>query len=436
MRRSFSSRPVAESLALSQPAAAQRWVVVHDGNRDRYEFPVALAEAGMLECFVTDWYTPMEHPFWQWIARSRFVQSTAGLHSRFSPELPSSMAKDRKASFLSALLRRKLLGEPFRDEIAGAKAGKLAAEIANQRGVPLFAASYAASAAFAHLRSDLQKVLFQVHPHPRSLQRLYQRTMAADADYAGLIGEPESTIGEAELQQWEGESKQADFILCASEFSRKTLRESGIASERIGVLPYGVDANLFQMGYPEPESPFTALFVGQKVARKGLRMLLRAWSELSPAGALLILAGGHVRNASEFEDFHGIYQEVPRTSLQDLIHLYQSADLFVLPSLAEGFGHVYLEALACGTPVLCTENTGAADIISHGEDGWILPAGDRAALRDRLAWCIHHRAELRAMRVAARATAERYPWSRFRGNLRSILSSVDFRSTPSLLSRG
>jgi len=50
-------------------------VVVHDAFRDNYQLPVALAEAGLLERFVTDWYTPMEKPLWRWIAGSRLGKS-------------------------------------------------------------------------------------------------------------------------------------------------------------------------------------------------------------------------------------------------------------------------------------------------------------------------------------------------------------------------
>lgn len=411
-------------------ALEERWILVHDGYRDHYELPVALAEAGMLECFVTDWYTPMEKPLWRQISRSRLGRSSLGLRNRFRTELPSSLTKDQKMRFLFSLVRRKLLHTPFRDEIEGAKAGKMAARLASRRRVPLLATSYSASAAFANLRPGLLRVLFQIHPHPRSLQRLYQQTMTADPDYGGLRLEPEATVGPSELERWEQESKQADYVVCASRFTRATLEEAGVPSERIAVLPYGVDTALFQAGRPERDSPFTALFVGQKVARKGLRMLLHAWKELSPRDARLVLAGGHVRDAAELEGFQGCYEEVPRTTLADLIRLYQSADVFVLPSLAEGFGHVYLEALACGTPIICTENTGAADIISSGESGWVLPVGDRGSLRERLEWCISHRAELGAMRAAARATAERYSWARFRKTLRALLQSARIEAPP------
>ncbi len=150
-------------------------------------------------------------------------------------------------------------------------------------------------------------------------------------------------------------------------------------------------------------------------------MLLRVWQQLQPVNAHLVLAGGHVRDETVLQGFENLYTETPRIGNADLVRLFQQADIFVLPSLAEGFGHVYLEALACGVPIICTDNTGGADIIRHGESGWILPAGDPVALADCLSWALAHRRHLREMREAARAVAEQYSWSRFREGIREVL---------------
>ncbi len=400
------------------------WVVVHDSARDHYQLPLAVAEAGRLERFVTDWYTPLDSPFWSFIARRRLSRGAFGIHSRYHRELPSSLISDRKLQFLSGVIGRRITHETYRDEVEGAKTGRLAAKIANRKNAPVLATSYSAAATFTHLRSGLKRVLFQVHPHPRSLRRLYAEMSTQDPDYSGLSLEPEATVSGKELQQWEMESSLAQFVLCASQFSKRSLIEGGVDPARIGVVPYGIDSNLFRFGTPKKDAPFTALFVGQKVARKGLRSLVRAWKELDLKSARLIVAGGHVRDQSLLSGFEGVYEEVPRTGLKQLIELYQNADVFVLPSVAEGFGHVYLEALSCGTPIICTENTGGADVIRDGVNGWVVPVGDRAAIRDRLAWCANHRSRVKEMRESARMTGEKHTWERFREKIRAFLGTV------------
>ena len=88
-----------------------------------------------------------------------------------------------------------------------------AAGIANATGSHLLAASYSGAAAFAALKPDLTRLLFQVHPQPRFLRYLYERQMADDPDYAELFREPEFSTDETALATWEREAGLADHIL-------------------------------------------------------------------------------------------------------------------------------------------------------------------------------------------------------------------------------
>ena len=100
-----------ESVSLpssSNPYGGQRWVVVHDAERDHYELPIALAEAGVLEKFVTDWYTPLDRPLWRVLANS-IGKSSRGMVKRFRSQLPSHLTADDKFDFVWGLLMRKLL---------------------------------------------------------------------------------------------------------------------------------------------------------------------------------------------------------------------------------------------------------------------------------------------------------------------------------------
>ncbi len=211
----------------SQFLSDDRWVVVHDAERDHYELPVALAEVGALERFVTDWYTGLDRPFWQHLANTRLGKSTFGISKRYRLELPSRLTMDNKLGFAAGFIRRKLTKRPSLDQVVGGNTGRTAASIANRHGCHLLAASYCAATAFENLRPGLKRVLFQVHPHPRFLRSLYKAKMEEDADYASLINEAETAVSEPELVHWEQESKLADHILCASNFTRRSLEVSG-----------------------------------------------------------------------------------------------------------------------------------------------------------------------------------------------------------------
>ena len=131
-------------------------------------------------------------------------------------------------------------------------------------------------------------------------------------------------------------------------------------------------------------------------------------SELRIAGKLSRENQGFIREYGRDATFLGALGR------EQLRSEYQRADLFCLPSLSDGFGHVVLEALACGTPALVTDACGASDLIKSGQSGFIIPAADLNAVGEKLEQAFQQRSELAVMRFTARNTAERYPWRRFR----------------------
>ena len=81
-------------------------------------------------------------------------------------------------------------------------------------------------------------------------------------------------------------------------------------------------------------------------------------------------------------------RRVPPTATLDV---YREADVLVFPTLADGFGMVVSEAMSQGLPVITTTRAGAAEMITHGGNGLIVPPGDPAPLADALRWCLDHR---------------------------------------------
>ena len=87
-----------------------------------------------------------------------------------------------------------------------------------------------------------------------------------------------------------------------------------------------------------------------------------------------------------------------------------------MPSIAEGFGLVILEAMACGVPVLCTTSTGGADFITHRQNGLLIAPGSTEAIQRELDWALTHRDELFQIGQAARVEAEKHTWAAYRRN--------------------
>ncbi|MET0766588.1 MAG: glycosyltransferase family 4 protein, partial [Aeromicrobium sp.] len=144
---------------------------------------------------------------------------------------------------------------------------------------------------------------------------------------------------------------------------------------------------------------------------KGHRTLLTAWDRLESPGRLVVLGGAPPTGESvdvptlarglRRPDSVEVVGEVP-----DLDPYLQAADVVVVPSdNPEPFGLVAIEAFSRGRPVVGSDGGGLADIITHGQDGWLFPLGDADRLAELLAGLT--RAEVNRAGAQARATYER-----------------------------
>lgn len=170
-------------------------------------------------------------------------------------------------------------------------------------------------------------------------------------------------------------ARRSRRIITVSKFSKDRLAEyCRVPSEKIAVIPHGVDARFRplpaeevadtrrQLGLPR----HYALYVGNLAARKNLRRLLDAWAIVSPRRpeVSLVLAGtaNHMFRDAALE---ALPSSVVLAGYVDDAHLpafYSGAELFVLPSLYEGFGLPVLEAMACRTPVIASNTTSLPEV--------------------------------------------------------------------------
>ena len=242
---------------------------------------------------------------------------------------------------------------------------------------------------------------------------------------AKLFPELADTMMAVQEPEWKIERKNrevelADHIFVASSFTECSLLDIGVPRSKITVIPYGAPIEYFQP-HPKQDKLFRVMFAGQVGTRKGVHYLLQAWQELSlPESELLLVGVNQMPNdwLSKYRDRVRLTGSVPHSSLNAY---YSSANVFVFPSLVEGFGLVLLEAMACGIPIITTPNTGGPDIIIDGIEGFIIPIRDVEALKVKIAWCYSHPQELAKMGIAARKKAEQLTWERYRQKLAMII---------------
>jgi glycosyltransferase involved in cell wall biosynthesis len=174
-------------------------------------------------------------------------------------------------------------------------------------------------------------------------------------------------------------------------------------------------------------SDFIFLFAGAAIHRKGFDLLLEAFARAAAGVARAVLRV--VGRLGESAALLARYPELPIEALgavdqARLAAELRRADCLVLPSRQDSYGMVVAEALASGVPVLVSDMVGAAALVAEGENGWVVPAGDAGALAARMAWCLRHRDEVRAMRPACRRSAEAATWPAYHRRLAELLGKV------------
>jgi glycosyltransferase involved in cell wall biosynthesis len=213
------------------------------------------------------------------------------------------------------------------------------------------------------------------------------------------------------------EYAETDWIVVPSEFVYRTMVAGGVPASKLRLLPLGVDTERFRPADGH-DGVFRVLFVGAISLQKGLPYLLEGFrlAGLPRGRSELVLVGAPAPDAGAFlPRYEGLYRHVPFTTHENLAALYQSASVFVLPSLQDGFGMVAYEAAACGVPVIVSENVGAS--VPDGEGGFVVPIRDAEAIADKLAYLYAHEAIRRRMGTAAREHVSRRTWAGYHQEL-------------------
>jgi glycosyltransferase involved in cell wall biosynthesis len=337
-------------------------VTVHRGARDGYQVARALQEVGLLETLVTDLYWPADRTWARSVESIAPRKTSVALRCRHAEDLPSSSVASCWMSGLGSLMANKARWFPFHWERGAIRwcdrsLGRQAGRIATEKGAALLSYSYYAHSAFSHLVGDQPRILFQLHPHPASVRSILQQERRLHPDCASSLDkEWELALPESDFHRLVEEVAMAQHWIAASHFTKQTLVDAGIPAERIAVIPYGIQLNVFSWKREAcfSRGPLRLLFVGTLGQRKGIKYLVQALELLPPGSVELMVCGRAVDDLAIFRESRVAIQLYPSISAQGLLDAYRAADVFVFPSLAEGFAHVLLEAMASGLPIVAS----------------------------------------------------------------------------------
>jgi glycosyltransferase involved in cell wall biosynthesis len=225
------------------------------------------------------------------------------------------------------------------------------------------------------------------------------------------------------------ELELADLIICCSELARQSYLAAGIPGCRIVVNSPGVELDLFRSNDGARRAgPTKFVFVGTASRTKGFDVLLEAFKMTSsafPSAELHVIGDpgpafqlrGHASD-SEKVVIHG------KRSHHELAQLLGVMDCLVLPSRLESFGLAVVEALAAGIPAIVTPKVGAAEAITAGKNGWIVPMASAVALSRQMSSCCAEPNRAREMRPDCITSVARHQWIDYRKRMLSIIESV------------
>jgi len=177
------------------------------------------------------------------------------------------------------------------------------------------------------------------------------------------------------------EYEQADRIYVASRYIWESFKQEGFPDEALALFPLTPDPRYRPARRTSDSSTFDVVYVGSLVVHKGVPLLLDAFARLPHPDLRLILVGGWKTRGMRrvIETARARDPRIHAYPGDPLAHL-QRASLCVHPAYEDGFAYAPAEALACGVPVLVSEDTGMKELIGSDEQGLVLPTGVLDAL--------------------------------------------------------
>lgn len=252
--------------------------------------------------------------------------------------------------------------------------------------------------------------------HWRAMRRLMGEEKYRNEEWAVTLGGFNDS--DEKLARKDEELRLADKIYVASSFTKQSLMEFPTPLADIEVIPYGFPAvNSSRVYTSFAGRKIKVLYVGGLSQRKGLSYLFEAIKGLEGKIELTVVGSGNIDACPALKRALAGVTYIRTLPHDQVLALMAENDLFIFPSFFEGFGLVITEAMSQGTPVITTDRTCGPDIMTNGEDGWIVEAGKAEPIRNLLISFIANPEQLTVAGRKAMETAARRPWKCYEDEL-------------------
>ncbi len=408
-------------------------IVAHPGRQHSFRLASALKKAEMLDCYVTTIYDKESSVLMKVLKKflskdnrkrangrknKDLTDEEVVLYCRFGGLLEAFLARIDKTKLFYSWLQR----------VNANRFGKKVAKLAIKRNADAVI-TYDCNAlkCFELLEKKAPKIrrIMDVSSAARPYRKKIYEEEIRKSGHSDLRKENIEFWSKKKIRRFQKEIDRTQFFLTPSQFVQHSLIGCGVAKENIYIVPYGANVS-GEMCLKEQKEQLKLLFVGNVNYNKGISYLIDAISTFSENEICLTIVGQYdssvwyVKRAKESRNvtFTG------RVTFDKMKEIYQQADVFIIDSFAEGMAQVGIEAMACGLPIICSQNSGVSDLVTEGQNGFIIPCGNVEALKEKIGWFLEHRNQISKMGESASEVARKYSWGFYEYNVTKTLNQI------------
>lgn len=351
------------------------WLVCQLGGREHYAIARALYSAGTLGSMITDFWCPPK----SWASR---IPALSRLHDRYHADLHQLDIRSANAGFLveeAASRCKRLIGWDrimHRNEWFQSFAVRQLRRLATNPG-SLFSYSYVSAELLREAqRRGINTVVGQIDPGPQE-----ERIVAQEHERYPQVKTHWRPAPKSYWDSWHEEMELCDRIMVNSAWSSECLSTEGIDKSKVEIVPLvyqssgpshsaEIDTVSTSGSNDRPNDPWNILFLGQINLRKGIGRLIEAMKLLEDDARFRLTMVGPSEVDSQLWKGSANVRWLGPLRRSQVDQAYQSADVFMLPTLSDGYALTQLEAIGNGLPVIASRHCGEA--VDDGKNGLIL----------------------------------------------------------------
>jgi glycosyltransferase involved in cell wall biosynthesis len=395
-------------------------ILSHVARHHALETAFALQSAGWLERFYTSFYDEKHPPLRHRVLRAMIPTS---LSKKMSNRYREGLDESKITSFyFPELLER----TPMRGLIGRYNMMNLKGELFDRRvsmqdlECDIF---HGFEGAVLHsMRTAKKGGAITILDYPMFHYETVRNVLKAEYDFFKIPYPPYLLKNDININRKIEEVSVSDYLMVLTDVMANDFIRNGKSPEKVKVVPCGFDTNYFQKG-KKLDKVFRILLIGNIGFRKGIYYLLEAFKQIKRRDMELVLISPVEDDFKPILSQYGdLFKYIPSVPHAQLSYYYQNASVFILPALLEPFGMVVAEAMACGTPVIVSENCGMRP--RDNQDGFVVPIRDIEALKQKILFLYENEDLRHSMGESAAEYVKQFTWANYHKNIQRVYTEI------------